>query len=55
MIKSEEIQLDFVIDKLANSTKTLTQESFFDTHNSQISKTRNISKLDWVFDWHSEI
>jgi len=53
--KSEEIQLDFEIDKLTNSIENAISGEIFDTDISQISETRNIKKSDWVFDWHSEI
>jgi len=53
--KSEEIQLDFEIDKLTNSIENAISGEFFDTHISQISETRIIKKTNWIFDWHSEI
>jgi len=53
--KSEEIQLDFEIDKLTNSIENAISGEVFDTHVSQISEKRKIKKLDWVFEWHSEI
>ena len=55
MKKSEEIQLDFEIDKLTNSIENAISGEVFDTHISQISETRKIKKSDWVFEWHSEI
>jgi hypothetical protein len=53
--KSEEIQIDFEIDKLTNSIENAISGEVFDTHISQISETRKIKKSDWVFEWHSEI
>jgi hypothetical protein len=53
--KSEEIQLDFEIDKLTNSIENAISGEVFDTFISKIAKTRKIKKSDWVFDWHSEI
>ena len=55
MKKSEEIQLDFEIDKLTNSIENAISGEFFDTLISQISETRIIKKTNWIFDWHSEI
>ena len=55
MKKSEEIQIDFEIDKLTNSIENAISGEVFDTHISQISETREIKKSDWVFEWHSEI
>ena len=55
MKKSEEIQIDFEIDKLTNSIENAISGEVFDTHISQISETRKIKKSDWVFEWHSEI
>ena len=55
MKKSEEIQIDFEIDKLTNSIENAISRELFDTHISQISETRKIKKSDWVFEWHSEI
>lgn len=55
MKKSEEIQLDFEIDKLTNSIENAISGEVFDTNISQILETRKIKKSDWVFEWHSEI
>ena len=48
MKKSEEIQIDFEIDKLTNSIENAISGEVFDTHISQISETRKIKKSDWV-------
>jgi hypothetical protein len=40
--KSEEIQIDFEIDKLTNSIENAISGEVFDTHISQISETRKI-------------
>jgi hypothetical protein len=53
--KSEEIQIDFEIDKLTNSIENAISGEVFDTFISKIAETRKIKKSDWVFDWHSEI
>ena len=42
MKKSEEIQIDFEIDKLTNSIENAISGEVFDTHISQISETRKI-------------
>jgi len=46
--KSEEIQLDFEIDKLTNSIENAISGEVFDTFISKIAETRKIKKSDWV-------
>lgn len=50
MKKSEEIQLDFEIDKLTNSIENTISGEVFDTLISQITEVRKIKKSDWVFE-----
>ena len=52
---TKEIPLDFEIDKLSNSIENAISGEVFDTLVSQISDTKKVKKLDWVFEWHSEI
>lgn len=57
MSKRELQELDFEIDKLTSSIEnSLTGEIFETTINRLTAKEiRQISKTDWLFDWHREI
>lgn len=55
MIRTQEIQLDFEIDKLTSSIENTISGEVFDTVIFKVSALRKVKKGDWVFDWHAEI
>jgi hypothetical protein len=55
MKKTNEIQLDFEIDKLTNSIENTISGEVFETIINQILEPKKINKTEWVFDWHKEI
>lgn len=55
MKKRKEIELDFEIDKLTNSIQNAISGEVFDTLVSQVTDFKKISKVDWSFNWQTEI
>lgn len=55
MKKRKEIQLDFEVDKLTNSIENAISGEVFDTLITQLSETKQIKKVEWLFNWQSEI
>jgi hypothetical protein len=53
--KPKEIELDFEIDKLTNSIENAISGEVFDTLISQVTVFKKISKVDWSFNWQTEI
>jgi hypothetical protein len=53
--KPKEIELDFEIDKLTNSIENAISGEVFDTLISQVTDFKKISKVDWSFNWQTEI
>jgi len=53
--KQKETELDFEVDKLTNSIENAISGEVFDTIISQITETKQIKKVDWVFKWQDEI
>lgn len=49
------MQLDFEIDNLTNSIENAISGEVFDTIITQISETKKIKKIDWTFNWQTEI
>ena len=46
--------VDIVIDKLTNSIENVVTGESFETEFSRIT-SKEIKKLDWLFDWHKEL
>lgn len=55
MKKSNQILLDFVIDKLTNSIENSVSGEIFDTVITQITDSKQIKKAEWAFNWQVEI
>ncbi|MDI9365958.1 MAG: hypothetical protein QM541_13460 [Flavobacterium sp.] len=55
MKKKTNIGLDFEVDKLTNSIENAISGEVFDTLVSQITDTKQVKKMDWWFNWHTEI
>ncbi len=55
MKKREEIGLDFEVDKLTNSIENAVSGEVFDTLIEQINETKQVKKIEWVFNWQTEI
>ena len=57
MEKEENIGLDFIIDKLTNSIENTSTGEVFDTEivKLTVADTKQISKEEWEFDWHTEL
>jgi hypothetical protein len=55
--RKQNINLDFVIDKLTNSIENTITGEVFDTNVMRLfnADARKINKKDWQFDWHSEL
>jgi hypothetical protein len=53
--KQKEIELDFEIDKLTNSIENAVSGEVFDTLIEQIKETKQIKKIEWTFNWQTEI
>lgn len=55
MKKQKEIELDFEVDKLTNSIENAVSGEVFDTLIEQIKETKQIKKIEWIFNWQAEI
>lgn len=55
MKKTKGIHLDFEIDKLTNSIENAISGEVFDTIINQITEPKKIKKIDWIFNWITEI
>lgn len=57
MNKQKDIGLDFEVDKLTNSIENAISGEVFDTLIVLLkpTDTKQISKTDWVFNWHKEL
>ena len=53
--KKREIELDFEIDKLTNSIENSISGEVFDTLVSQVADIKQVKKIEWAFNWQSEI
>ncbi|MBS1760483.1 MAG: hypothetical protein JST23_10205 [Bacteroidetes bacterium] len=54
MKKRKEIGLEFEVDKLTNSIENAVSGEVFDTLIEQIKETKQIKKIEWVFNWQTE-
>lgn len=55
MKKRKEIGLDFEVDKLTNSIENAVSGEVFDTLIEQMNETKQVKKIEWVFNWQTEI
>ena len=57
MIKQNDIELDFEIDKLTNSIENILTGEVFDTEIVRLMDIdkRQIKRVDWQFDWYKEL
>lgn len=57
MEREENIELDFIVDKLTNSVENTFTGEVFDTEITELTvkDVRQIKKTDWQFDWHKEL
>lgn len=57
MKKTENIVLDFIIDKLTNSIENTLTGEVFDTEIVRLTSadSKQIKKADWQFDWLKEL
>ena len=55
MKKRKEKGLDFEVDKLTNSIENAISGEVFDTLVSQITDIKQVKKIEWAFNWQTEI
>ncbi|MBS1928225.1 MAG: hypothetical protein JST95_06505 [Bacteroidetes bacterium] len=55
MKKRKEIGLGFEVDKLTNSIENAVSGEVFDTLIEQMNETKQVKKIEWVFNWQTEI
>jgi hypothetical protein len=53
--KRKEIELDFEVDKLTNSIENAISGEVFNTLITQVTDFKKISKIEWSFNWQTEI